>query len=208
LKHLADFDDIDTVDDFPIKPGTTACCSSLDHLETKLGMSFFDSIVSAIQSPRHAGSAQDLQGLLSVASMIPGLQGTGQQVQPMLNVLGSHLQDVLNQQKQTEGASAAQQTVTNLSQPGIGVQDLQNLFGADRFNGIINEISQVTGLNSQLVLNALPLVIPAVMQLLATGTHQTNPEAPNPVLNHFLGGQNGGALLNEAFQLASQFMKK
>jgi hypothetical protein len=59
-----------------------------------------------------------------------------------------------------------------------------------------------------LILSALPLVIPVVMQLLATGNHQTNPQAPNPVLNHFLGGQNGGALLNEAFQLASQYLKK
>jgi len=171
-------------------------------------MSFFDSIISAIQSPQHAGSNQDLQSLASLTSMIPGLQGAGQQVQPILNVLGPHLQDVLNEQKQTEGADAAQQTVKDLSQPGVGVQDLQNLFGTDRFNGIINQISQATGLNSQLILSALPLVIPVIMQLLATGNHQTNPQTPNPVLNHFLGGQNGGALLNEVFQLASQSIKK
>src|SRR5437016_10778299 len=107
-------------------------------------MSFFDSIISAIQSPQHAGSNQDLQSLASLASMIPGLQGAGQQVQPILNVLGPHLQDVLNEQKQTEGADAAQQTMKDLSQPGVGVQDLQNLFGTDRFNGIINQISQAT----------------------------------------------------------------
>jgi hypothetical protein len=171
-------------------------------------MSLFDSIISAIQSPQHAGSNQDLQSLSNVASMIPGLQGAGQQIQPILNVLGPHLQDVLNQQKQTEGAAAAQQTVTNLSQQGVSVQELQNLFGADRFNGIISEISQATGLNSQLILSALPVVVPVIMQVLATGTHQTNSQAPNQVLNQFLGGQNGGALLNEVFQLTSQFMKK
>src|SRR5258708_4028589 len=147
-------------------------------------MSFFDSIISAIQSPQHTGSNQDLQSLANIASMIPGLQGAEQQIQPMLSVLGPHLQDVLNEQKQTQGAAVAQQTVTDLSQPGVGVQDLQNLFGADRFNGIINQIS------------------------LATGTHQASPQAPNQVLNHFLGGQNGGALLNEVFQLASQYIKK
>jgi hypothetical protein len=171
-------------------------------------MSFFDSIISAIQSPQHAGSNQDLQSLANLTSIIPGLQGAEQQIQPILNVLGPHLQDVLNEQKQTQGAGAAQQTVTALSQAGVSVQDLQSLFGVDRFNGIINQISHVTGLDSQLILTALPLVIPVIMQLMATGTHQTNPQAPNPVLNHFLGGQNGGALLNEAFQLASQYIKK
>jgi hypothetical protein len=44
--------------------------------------------------------------------------------------------------------------------------------------------------------------------VLATGTHQTNSQAPNQVLNQFLSGQNGGALLNEVFQLASRFIKK
>jgi hypothetical protein len=171
-------------------------------------MSFFDSIISAIQSPQHTGSNQDLQSLANIAGMIPGLQGAEQQIQPMLSVLGPHLQDVLNEEKQTQGAAAAQQTVTDLSQPGVGVQDLQNLFGADRFNGIINQISQATGLNSQMILTALPLVIPVIMQLLATGTHQASAQAPNQVLNHFLGGQNGGALLNEVFQLASQYIKK
>lgn len=171
-------------------------------------MSFFDSIISAIQSPQHAGSNQDLQSLTNLASLIPGLQGGQQQIQPILNVLGPHLQEVLKEQKQTEGAGAAQQTVATLSQPGVSVQDLQNLFGTDRFNAIINQISQATGINSQLILSALPLVIPAVMQLLATGTHKTNAQAPNPVLNQFLGGQNGGALLNEVFQLASQYVKK
>jgi hypothetical protein len=47
------------------------------------------------------------------------------------------------------------------------------------------------------------------MKLLATGTHQTDPQAQNPVLSNFLGSsQNGGALLTEAFQLASQFLRK
>src|SRR5258707_5455009 len=171
-------------------------------------MSFFDSIISAIQRPQATGTNQGLQSLANIAGLIPGLQGAEQQIQPILSVLGPHLQDVLNEQKQTEGADAAQQTVKDLSQPGVSVQDLQNLFGIDRFNGIINQISQVTGLNSQLILSALPLVIPVIMQLLATGNHQTNPQAPNPVLNHFLGGQNGGALLNEVFQLASQAFTK
>jgi len=47
------------------------------------------------------------------------------------------------------------------------------------------------------------------MKLLDTGTHQTDPQATNPVLSNFLGSnQNGGALLNDVFQLASQFMHR
>jgi hypothetical protein len=172
-------------------------------------MSFFQTILDSIENPNHAGSQQDLSGLLNVAQALPLGQGAQQNIQPILGVLGAHLQDVLNQQQQNSGQAAVQQTVTNLSQPGVGVQQVQNLFGQERFNGLIDEISQRTGLNSQLVLGLLPMLIPVLMKLLATGNHQSDPQAPNPVLDNFLGSsQNGGALLTEAFQLASRFLQR
>ncbi|HEV3210780.1 MAG TPA: DUF937 domain-containing protein [Chthoniobacterales bacterium] len=172
-------------------------------------MSFFQTILDSIENPNHAGSQQDLSGLLNVAQALPLGQAGRQNLQPILCVLGAHLQDVLNQQQQNSGQAAVQQTVTNLSQPGVGVQQVQNLFGQERFNGLIDEISQRTGLNSQLVLGLLPMLIPVLMKLLATGNHQSDPQAPNPVLDNFLGSsQNGGALLTEAFQLASRFLQR
>jgi hypothetical protein len=172
-------------------------------------MNFFETVLQSIENPDHAGSPQDLQGLLSMAQLLPGVQGAEQHLQPILSVLGPHLQSALNEQQQNNGQAAVQQTVSNLSQPGVGIQDIVNLFGQERFDGIIAEISKRTGLNSQLILQFLPVAIPMVMKLLATGTHQTNPQAPNPVLNNFLGSnQNGGALLTEAFQLASQFLRR
>jgi hypothetical protein len=164
-------------------------------------MSFFDSIISAIQSPQHAGSNQDVQNVLNLAQNIPGIQGAEGQI---LNALGGPIQQALSQQ----GPATAQQTVTTLSQGNVSVQDLQNLFGVDQFNNIVNQVAARTGISSQLILAAIPMVIPVIMKLLATGNHQTNAQAPNPVLNQFLGGQNGGALLNEVFQLASQYGKK
>ena len=172
-------------------------------------MSLFQTILESIENPNHAGSQQDLHGLLNLAQLLPGVQGAEQQVQPILGVLGSHLQDALNQQQQTSGTAAVQQTVSNLSQPGAGLQEIEDLFGQERLNGLIGEIGQRTGLNPQLVMQFLPALIPVVMKVLATGTHQTDPQAPNPVLNNFLGSnQGGGALLNEAFQLASQFLRR
>jgi hypothetical protein len=172
-------------------------------------MNLFQTVLASIENPNHAGSPEDLHGLLNLAQMIPGVQGAEQQMQPILGVLGSHLQDALNEQQQNNGQAAVQQTVSNLSQPGAGIQEIVNLFGQERFNGLIGEISQRTGLSSQMIVDFLPALIPVVMKLLATGTHQTDPQAQNPVLNHFLGSnQNGGALLTEAFQLASQFLHR
>ena len=172
-------------------------------------MSLFQTILESIENPNHAGSQQDLHGLLNLAQLLPGVEGAEQQVQPILGVLGTHLQDALNQQQQTGGTAAVQQTVSNLSQPGTGLQEIENLFGQQRLNGLIGEIGQRTGLDPQLIVQFLPALIPVVMKLLATGTHQTDPQAPNPVLNNFLGSnQDGGAMLNEAFQLASQFLRR
>ncbi len=171
-------------------------------------MSLFQAILESVENPNHAGTQQDLQGLVNLAQSIPGL-GNAQALQPVLSVLGSHVQTALSQQQQSQGTAAAQQTVSDLSQPGVGMQDLENLFGQSGFNSLIGELSRRTGLSSQLIMTFLPVAIPVVMKLLASGTHQTDPQAPNPVLNRFLGSnQNGGALLTEAFQLASQFMAR
>src|SRR5215831_10862608 len=172
-------------------------------------MSFFQTILDSIENPNHAGTQQDLSGLLNVAQALPLGQGAQQNLQPILGVLGAHLQDALSQQQQDSGQAAVQQTVANLSQPGLGVEQIQNLFGQERFNGLIDQISQRTGLSSQLIMELLPKLIPVLMKLLATGNHQSDPQAPNPVLNNFLGSSlNGGALLTEAFQLASRFLQR
>src|ERR1700722_1206451 len=192
-----------------VRFSTLATNRMLPYKSRNTLMSLFQTILASIENPDHAGSPQDLHGLLNLAQMIPGVQGAQQQLQPILGVLGSHLQDALNEQQQTNGQAAVQQTVSNLSQPGAGVQEIINLFGQDRFDGLIGEISKRTGLNSQLILQLLPLVLRRVIKMLATGTHQTNPQAENPVLNHFLGsGQNGGTMLTEAFQLASTFLHR
>jgi hypothetical protein len=173
-------------------------------------MSLFQTVLQSIENPDHAGSQQDLQGLLNLAQLLPGGQGAQQQrLQPILNVLGSNLQDALSQQQQTNGQGAVQQTVSNLAQPGTGLKEVVNLLGQDRFNSVTAEIGQRTGLDPQLINQLLPALIPVVMKLLATGTHQTDPQATNPVLSNFLGSnQNGGALLNDVFQLASQFLRR
>jgi hypothetical protein len=124
-------------------------------------------------------------------------------------VLGSHLKDALTQQQQTQGAPAAQQTVATLSQGGVSVPQLQDLFGQDRFQNIITDLTRRTGLNEATLLGMLPVVLPVVMRVLSAGTHQTDPQAPNPVLTQFLSGnQSGGPILSEAFQLASQFLRR
>ncbi|MBV9129103.1 MAG: hypothetical protein JO298_01810 [Verrucomicrobia bacterium] len=172
-------------------------------------MNLFQTVLQSIENPEHVGTQQDLHGLLNLAQFLPGVQGAQQHMQPILGVLGSHLQDALNEQRQNYGQAAVQQTVSNLSQPSVTVQEVVNLFGQERFNGLLAEISKRTGLDSQLILGSLPALIPVVMKLLATGTHQTNPQAENPVLSNFLdSNQNGGALLTEAFQLASQFLRR
>jgi hypothetical protein len=171
-------------------------------------MSIFQSFLDSIANPNQAGTQKDLQGLAGLAALVPGLAGAEHQLSPILDVLGSHLKDALSQQQQTEGPSAAQQTVNTLSQSGVSVPQLQDLFGQDRFQQIIGDLTQRTGLNEAMLLGMLPVVIPVVMRVLSAGTHQTDPQAPNPVLGQFLSGnQSGGAVLSEAFQLASKFLR-
>jgi hypothetical protein len=170
-------------------------------------MSLFQTIIASIENPDHAGSHQDLGGLANLAQLIPG---AGENLQPILGLLGQHVQGALQEQQQNQGQAAVQQTVTNLAQQqNVGLDQIQNFLGPDRFNSLVGDVAQKTGINSQLILEFLPVLIPIVMRLLATGNNQNNTQAPNPVLNQFLGGnQGGGAVLGEVFQLASQFLRK
>ena len=127
----------------------SACHQSAAAVQKQVPtMNLFQTVLQSIESPEHVGSQQDLHGLLNVAQLLPGVQGAEQQMQPILGILGSHLQNALNEQQQNNGQAAVQQTVSNLSQPGAGVQDIINLFGQERFNGLIGEISKRTGLDS------------------------------------------------------------
>jgi hypothetical protein len=168
-------------------------------------MSLFQTIVDAISNPQTSGSHNDLQGLLNLAQSVPALQGAEHQV---VDVVGNQVQSALAEKAQTDGQPAAQQALADLANGTPSVQDLQNFIGADRFNAIISEISSRTGLGNDVIMGAIPIVLPAIFRLLATGTNQNNTQAPNPVLNQFLSGSNGGALLTEVLQLAGQFVKK
>ncbi|MBV8901346.1 MAG: DUF937 domain-containing protein [Verrucomicrobia bacterium] len=172
-------------------------------------MSFFQSILAAVADPNHAGNQGDLQSWTGIASLLPGLQGAERQLQPILDVLGSHVKDALSEQQQAQGSVAVQQSVTDLAQGGVTVPQLQDFFGAERFNQIVGDLAQRTGLSESTLLGMLPMLLPVVMRLLSTGNHVSNPQAPNPVLGQFLNSnQGGGALLSEAFQLASQFLSR
>ncbi len=172
-------------------------------------MSLFQTILDAVADPNRAGSRTDLQNLAGIGNLAPGLQGAEQQLQPILSVLGNHLQSALAQQQQTQGPAGAQQLVTGVAQGGASVPQLQDLFGADRFDALLGELTRQTGLSQATLLGMLPMLLPAVMRVLSAGNHVSDPQAPNPVLQQFLGsGGNGGALLTEAFQLAGQFLRR
>ena len=172
-------------------------------------MSFFQSILAAVADPNHAGNQGDLQSWAGIANLLPGLQGAERQLQPILDVLGGHVKEALSDQQQSQGSAAVQQSVTDLAQGGVSVPQLQDFFGAERFNQIVGDLARRTGLSESTLLGMLPMLLPVVMRLLSTGNHVSNPQAPNPVLGQFLNSnQGGGALLSEAFQLASQFLSR
>ena len=172
-------------------------------------MSLFQTILDSVANPNHAGSQGDLQSLAGLANLLPGLQGAERQLQPILDVLGTHVKELLTQQRDAQGGTVTQQAVTDLAQGGTSVPQLQDFFGSERFEQMLQQMTQRTGLSQSTLLGLLPMLLPVVMRLLSTGNHVSNPQAPNPVLGQFLNAnQGGGALLSEAFQLATQFLRR
>src|SRR2546423_1230432 len=73
-------------------------------------MGLFQTILDSVANPNHTGSQGDLQSLAGLAALLPSLQGAERQLQPILDVLGTHVKDSLNQQRETQGGTVTQQT--------------------------------------------------------------------------------------------------
>jgi hypothetical protein len=130
-------------------------------------LGLFQTILESGENTNYHGNRQYLHGFLNVAGMLPGIRAAEQQMQPIIGVIGAYLQDALNKQQQANSQAAAEQTFSDLSQPGTGLQEVENLLGRRRFDVLIGEIAQRLGLDSQAILQFLPALIPVVMRLLA-----------------------------------------
>lgn len=168
-------------------------------------MGLFDQIVSAIDNPALQANTGQLGDILNTVQQLNQKQGMNDSsTQAVMSLLGNHVRSALKSQPQDQ----AQTLVNRYSGTNANNEAVNALFPPAQQQQIAQQISQRTGLNSNTIQGLFPILVPIVLNLLHSGTPQTNSQqGSNPVLNQFLDSDGDGDVdVADALRMAGNFM--
>jgi hypothetical protein len=176
-------------------------------------MDLFDAFMGAVANPQQSASVDQLGGLLGTVQQLSGQHGIDPgMMQTVMSMVGGQVQNSLQEQHSTMGADHVQGLLNQFSGGGSASNAaVSTLLNPQMQQQLAGAISQKTGLDPNMLLGLLPMLVPVAMQFLQAGH---NPQAPagaaagNPLLNMFLDKNHDGNLdLGDAMGLAAQFMQ-
>jgi Bacterial protein of unknown function (DUF937) len=176
-------------------------------------MSLFDEFLGAVNNPGQQASVDQLGSLVGAVQQLSGQSGIDPgMMQTVMSMVGGQMQSSLQEQQSTMGADHVNSLVNQLGAGGTNNPAMGMLFPPQVQQQLAGQISQRTGLDSNMIMGLLPMLVPIAMQFLQGGAMQSSAAAPqsagNPLLNMFLDKNNDGNLdLGDAMGLAAQFMQ-
>ena len=195
-------------------------------------MNFFDVLVSSIQDPQAGTQKSDLESLLGafLGGAPQGAAPQARQIPPqaaegLAGTIGSVLKPALREAGQQGGIEGIDALLGSLKQNANSPQALERTLGHDRMEQMVNKAQQKSGLPADAILSMLPVIIPAVVALLQSGSRQgAAPSAQagataaagdplaglasNPLLKGFLDADGDGDVdMQDIVRLGSKFLK-
>lgn len=169
-------------------------------------MGLFDQVLSAINDPNRQGSSAQIGQLVSTVSQLSQQAGTNpNNVNQAASILGGFVRSSLQEKRNQQGNDAVASLIREGSQSNSGM--LGRLFNQGQQQQLVETISQRTGLSSSQIQMLLPVLIPVVMRLLASGETTQPNQSNNSVLSAFLDADRDGDVdLGDMLSQASKFM--
>ncbi len=171
-------------------------------------MSLFDQIISAVANPQQQGSTDQLGNILGIAQQVAGSQGIDSgATQAVMSLLGGHVRSSL----QNQGNDQAYSLVNQFAGLGNNPQAVNALFPGSMQQQVAESISQHTGIDSNLIMSMLPVLVPLVLNMLKSGApaQQQDGQTGNPVLNAFLDADRDGDVdIGDMMGMAGQFLSQ
>ncbi|MGB0561363.1 MAG: hypothetical protein ACPGVO_06115 [Spirulinaceae cyanobacterium] len=168
-------------------------------------MSLVNSLLGAIDNPNLQANASQLGSIVNtVQSLSQGNSASPDALQTAMGIAGKYVQSSLKQKRQQDGPQAAQQLVNQYSgtQPNAAV--VNALLSSQQAQGLINEVSQKTGMPAGTIQALLPTLLPLVLQFLQSGASKDGNS--NQLLNSFLDSDGDGDVdIADAISLAGKF---
>ncbi|OUL28815.1 DUF937 domain-containing protein [Nostoc sp. 106C] len=169
-------------------------------------MGLFDQILGAVANPNQQGSLGQLGSIISTVDQLSNRTGVDPStIQSVLSVVGSQVRSSLQQKQATQGNEEVQSIVNQFAGTSPNSQAVDSVFGGG-IQQVAEVVAQRTGLDTGMIQQLLPFVVPVVLNFLQSGANAQNPQSGgNPVLNSFLDADNDGDVdISDAIQLASR----
>jgi uncharacterized protein YidB (DUF937 family) len=166
-------------------------------------MGLFDQILGAAAGDSNLGQ---LSNILNTVQQLSGNTGVDSgTMQTVLSVVGGQVRSALQQKRATEGDDAVQNLVNDFAGTSPNPQAVDSLFGQGMQQQIAQMAAQRTGLDAGMLQQALPMIVPAVLNLLNSGGSTQG--GGNPMLSAFLDSDGDGDVdITDIMQMAAKYM--
>jgi hypothetical protein len=177
-------------------------------------MDLFDAFMGAIDNPQQTASVDQLGGILNTVQQLGGQNGIDpSMMQTVMSMVGGQVQSSLQDQNSTMGPEHVQNLLGQFAGGSASSAAVSALLNPQMQQQLAGAISQKTGLDANMIIGLLPMLVPVAMQFLQGGAPASVPAgaAPagsNPLLNMVLDQNHDGNLdLGDAMNVAAQFMQ-
>jgi len=167
-------------------------------------MGLFDQVLNALNNSNQDASSGQVASMLSTVQQVSDSYGADPAtVQSAISVVGNYVRSALQDTRANEGDDQAQALVNQFSGTYPNPQAVHTLFAPNQVEEMAEAVAQRTGLDTGIVHQMLPILIPLVMNVLQTG----NAQGGNPVLNAFLDADGDGDVdISDAMQMAGRYL--
>jgi Bacterial protein of unknown function (DUF937) len=172
-------------------------------------MGLFDQILGAVTNPNQQGSLGQLGNIMNTVQQLSGSTGADPStMQSVLSVVGGQVRSALQEKRATDGPEAVQSLVSEFAGTSANPLAVASLFSPQMQQQVAQIAAQRTGLDVGMIQQALPMLVPLVLNFLQSGANAQNPQAGgNPVLNTFLDADGDGDVdIADAMRMASRYM--
>jgi hypothetical protein len=169
-------------------------------------MGLFDQILGAVANPNQQGSMGQLGTILNTVQQLSNTTGADPAaMQSVLSVVGGQVRSALQQKRETQGPEAVENFVNEYAGTSPNPQAVNSLFSPRVQQQVAQAASRYTGLDTSMILQVLPLLVPIVLNFLKSGAN--NQGSGNPVLNSFLDSDRDGDVdIADVMRMVGQYM--
>jgi hypothetical protein len=175
----------------------------------KKGMGLFEQIIGAVANPNQQGNIGQIGSIINTVQQRSNSTGADSStMQTVFSIVGGQVRSALQQKRETDGNEAAEAVVNQFGGTSPNHDAVASLFSTGMQQELAENVAQRTGLDTNMIQQLLPMLVPVVLNVLKSGANAQNPEGGgNSVLNSFLDADNDGDVdIADAMQMANRYM--